>query len=174
MNEGSTKADVKNWRDWIGLAARLIVGIVLLVAGGLKIVDIQGMQLAISAYQIFPLSIIKILSYIVPMAEIVLGLLLIVGLFTRLSAIGSAILFVGFIGIIASAAARGLTIDCGCFGGGGEVENTKYLQEIIRDSALLALSIWLIWRPRSLASVDQWLFAVNIPQDDELDQEIHE
>ena len=47
-----------------------------------------------------------------------------------------------FIAAVSSAWARGLSIDCGCFGGGGQVAagQTKYLQEILRDVGLLALA----------------------------------
>ena len=57
-----------------------------------------------------------------PFVEIALGvLLLILGLATRLAAVVSAALLVVFIAGIASAWTRGLRIDCGCFGGGGDL-----------------------------------------------------
>jgi hypothetical protein len=64
-----------------------------------------------------------------------------------------------FIGGVAQSWARGLTIDCGCFGGGGQVEagQTQYPQEIARDIGFLLLAVWLVVRPRSTASLDGWL-----------------
>ena len=56
-----------------------------------------------------------------PFVEIVLGVLLVLGLFTRPAAIVSTLLMVAFIIGISQAWARGLTIDCGCFGGGGQI-----------------------------------------------------
>ena len=52
--------------------------------------------------------------------------------------------------------ARGLSIDCGCFGGGGAVYpgHTAYVQEILRDTGFLVLAGWLILRPRTLLSID--------------------
>ena len=47
------------------------------------------------------------------------GVCLVLGLLTRAAAVLSALLFVAFIVGIASAWARGLQIECGCFGGGG-------------------------------------------------------
>ena len=63
----------------------------------------------------------------------------------------SAVLFVAFIVGIASAWARGLQIDCGCFGGGGTRPDAsdEYPWEIARDVGLLLLSLWLVWRPRT-------------------------
>ena len=61
------------------------------------------------------------------------------GLLTRAMAAVSALLFVAFIIGIASAWARGLEIDCGCFGGGGQLDgaSAKYPGEIARDVGLL-------------------------------------
>jgi hypothetical protein len=58
----------------------------------------------------------------------------------------SALLMVAFIIGVASAWARGLTIDCGCFGGGGQVaaSETKYPEEILRDIGLVLLGGWLV------------------------------
>jgi len=52
---------------------------------------------------------------------------------------------------IASAWARGLQIDCGCFGGGGpaHADAAKYVSELARDFGLLVLAAWLVWRPAS-------------------------
>jgi hypothetical protein len=62
-----------------------------------------------------------------------------------------------FIIAIAQAWARGLNIDCGCFGGGGAVEpgQTKYLQEILRDTGLAFLAAYLIRYPSTKFSLDK-------------------
>jgi hypothetical protein len=62
-----------------------------------------------------------------------------------------------FIIAIAQAWARGLNIDCGCFGGGGAVEpgQTKYLQEILRDIVLVFLAAYLIRYPTTKFSLDK-------------------
>jgi hypothetical protein len=76
-----------------------------------------------------------------------------------------------FIGGIASAWARGLRIDCGCFGGGGELaagSSPTYFWEIARDVALLAVAVYLVWRPTSRLAVDN-LFAME--EEDDGDEE---
>jgi hypothetical protein len=62
------------------------------------------------------------------------------------------------VGVI-SAWARGLSIDCGCFGGGGQVdpEETEYLTVVLRDGALLLASLFLARWPRSRWSADSAL-----------------
>jgi hypothetical protein len=52
---------------------------------------------------------------------------------------------------VRSAWARGLQIDCGCFGNGGQVAagETAYPAEVLRDLALLVAALALAWRPAS-------------------------
>ncbi len=72
----------------------------------------------------------------------------------------SCLLLVAFIVGIASAWARGLQIECGCFGGGGGPAvnaSAAYPWELARDVGLLAASAWLVWRPRTPLSVDRYL-----------------
>jgi uncharacterized membrane protein YphA (DoxX/SURF4 family) len=85
-----------------------------------------------------------------------LAALLLVGLGVRTVAVLSGALLLVFIVGIASVWARGLTIDCGCFGGGGQTDaaHTRYLQEILRDTGFLVPAVWLVVRPRSQFSLD--------------------
>jgi len=73
----------------------------------------------VRAYDLLPQQTVTTVGHLPPLVEVVVGLCLLAGLVTRLSATGSALLTVFFIVGIASAWSRGLEIDCGCFGGGG-------------------------------------------------------
>jgi len=141
---------------WVGLVARLALGGVLIVAGSLKIPYPYKAAAAMRAYQLLPNSLASLFGYILPWFEVGLGLLLILGVALRLTGLFGALLMVLFIAAISSAWARGLTIDCGCFGGGGEVApgQTKYLQEIVRDIGLAAAGFYLYWRPESRFALD--------------------
>ena len=111
---------------------------------------------AVRAYQLLPEAIVPAVGYGLPILELVIGALLIVGLATRITAAISSVLLVAFIIGIASAWARGLQIECGCFGGGGTVEDatSKYPWEIARDVGLLLLSGALVLWPRTALSLD--------------------
>jgi len=91
-----------------------------------------------------------------PFVEVALGVLLLAGIATRIVAAASGLLLVIFIAAVVSAAVRGLSIDCGCFGGGGPVPpgQTAYGIEILRDLGLLLLALWLVWQPSSRFAVD--------------------
>ena len=143
-------------KQWIGLLARLVTGGVWIVAGALKLPDPAESVRAVRAYDLLPEGIVPTVGHLLPLIEIAVGICLVVGLLTRAMGALSALLFLAFIMGIASAWARGLQIDCGCFGGGGVEEgaSSKYPMEIARDVGLLLLSVWLAIWPRTRWSLD--------------------
>ena len=149
----------KRRQPWVSTFLRLGLAVVALAAGFPKLADIPGSVRAVRAYEILPEALVPTMAIVLPMVEIILGVLLVLGLFTRFAAIAFGALMVVFVLGIASAWARGLTIDCGCFGGGGAIDadQTQYPLEILRDLAFLAAAVVLAWRPRSRLSLDQTL-----------------
>jgi uncharacterized membrane protein YphA (DoxX/SURF4 family) len=144
-------------QPWLTLLSRLILGVVLLVAGGIKIGNLPKSAMAVRAYELLPVSLANFLGYTLPWIEIGLGLLLIVGVTVKISGALGALTMLAFIIAIAQAWARGLSIDCGCFGGGGAIdpEDTKYLSEIIRDIGLMALGIFLYFYPKGRFALEK-------------------
>ncbi|GHF16799.1 hypothetical protein GCM10017786_58420 [Amycolatopsis deserti] len=145
--------------DAVGTLVRLGLAAVWLVSGIAKISDSGQTYLAVKAYEVLPDALLHPVATALPLAELVLGAFLLLGLATRWVAIASAVLLVVFIAGVAQSWARGLTIDCGCFGGGGEVTagQTRYPQEIARDVGFLVLACWLIVRPATRVALDGWL-----------------
>jgi uncharacterized membrane protein YphA (DoxX/SURF4 family) len=148
---------------WIGLVARLVTGGVWIVAGALKLPDPAGSVRAVRAYQLLPESVVPTIGHLLPLVEIVVGVCLVLGLLTRLSAVLSALLFLAFIFGISWAWAQGLSIECGCFGGGGTKINAaaQYKWDILRDVGLLLLALWLVVRPRTPWALDNLLFGTH-------------
>jgi len=134
---------------WFGLLSRLVLGGVLFAAGWLKIFTPAKSQMSVRAYEVLPISIANFLGIALPWLEVGFGILLILGIAVRLSAIVGGGLMIVFIAAISQAWARGLSIDCGCFGGGGTVDpgETKYLSEILRDIGLALLALYLVRYP---------------------------
>lgn len=145
---------------WISLVLRVILAGVFLFAGAPKLGQLRMSQLAVHAYQIFPPGIADFVGAVLPIVEVALGVLLLLGLFVRWTAIVSIVLLAVFIAGIASVWARGISIDCGCFGGGGAIKaaKTKYPQEIVRDLGFAVIAALLIWRPDSRVSLDRALW----------------
>ncbi len=144
--------------DGLGIVARLGLAAIFLVAGALKVVDPAQTQIAVRAYEVLPLGLVGPVATTLPLVELALGTLLVAGAFTRWTALASAVLLVVLMIGVAQAGARGLSIDCGCFGGGGAVDkgSTRYPQELARDFGALLLALWLLVRPRTALSLDGW------------------
>jgi uncharacterized membrane protein YphA (DoxX/SURF4 family) len=148
-------------RPLVSTAARLVLGAVWIAAGATKVTDLAGSVRAVRAYRLLPEGAVPAVGAALPLVEIVLGLLLVAGLGTRLAAAVSGLLLVAFVAGIASAWARGLRIDCGCFGGGGALaagRSPSYLPEVARDVGLLLAAAVLVWWPYSRLSVDGMLY----------------
>jgi uncharacterized membrane protein YphA (DoxX/SURF4 family) len=145
--------------DAVGTLARVGLAAVWLVSGALKLADPGQTLIAVKAYDVLPDALANLVAIALPLVELVLGLFLLAGLATRWVAGASLVLLVVLIAGIAQSWARGLSIDCGCFGGGGQVAagQTEYPQEILRDSGFALLAVWLLARPRTLLSLDGWL-----------------
>jgi uncharacterized membrane protein YphA (DoxX/SURF4 family) len=146
-------------RTWISTAFRLVLAGVWLYAGAIKLTQPGGARDAVIAYRIFPASWVDLLGWALPALEIGLGALLLLGLFTRAASIASALLFTAFIIGISSVWIRGYSIDCGCFGGGGDITEAgktwRYTSELLRDALFTGMACWLVWWPHTKFALDR-------------------
>jgi len=163
---------------WITLAARVILGAAIAVSGFLKIGNLvtviiqnmggQGIHTApqsvkdVNNYQLdfMPGWMQSTIGYAMPIVEILLGLAILVGLWTRWTAALGGLMMLVYIVAISSAWARGLRISCGCFGpshGLADGVMPMYWLDILRDIGLLICAVWIFLFPKSPFSVDGWL-----------------
>jgi uncharacterized membrane protein YphA (DoxX/SURF4 family) len=147
-------------QPWLSLAARLVLAAVFAAAGWPKLLDPDGTVRSVRAFRLVPEVFVPAFGYGLPMLELGLALLLLLGLLTRWAGAAVGVLLVVFMFGIAAAWARGLTIECGCFGStsGPVVDPTRgYALDLLRDAGLLVLAVWLVLRPASRFSVDACL-----------------
>lgn len=149
-------------QPYVTLLARLLLGGVLLVAGGLKVTKPTDSANAVAAYKLLPTNVAHLFGYALPWLEVALAVLLIVGILIRPAALIGGFIMVVFTAAIASAWARGLLIDCGCFGGGGEIDpslasqvHRTYLIEIMRDLGLALAAVYLYFFPYGKLSIEK-------------------
>lgn len=155
----SAAQSVARWWPWIGTVLRVGLGVVSLVAGLTKLSDLPASVRAVRAYQLLPDAVAQAAGNGLPILEVILGAFLIAGFLTRWSALVFGLMLVGFAIGIASAWARGLAIDCGCFGGGGPTDpaTTNYLGHLLRNAGMITAAALLVARPRTRLSVDSAL-----------------
>ena len=121
----------------------VIVGLVLLVAGLLKLMDPVGAGLVASEYLKFlgldflePAS--RFFGVAMALLEAVLGAALITGVWPRLMALGSGILIGGFTLLTLALWIVNPPMDCGCF---GEAIHLTHLQTLLKNVVLCVLWI---------------------------------
>lgn len=102
---------------YVIFAVRVALGALLAVAGLLKAHDGATLTAAaIAAYRIVPAWVVAPLGVALPYLEILLGVYLVAGLFTRVAALVASLQFALFAAAVASLVIRGIAADCGCFG----------------------------------------------------------
>jgi uncharacterized membrane protein YphA (DoxX/SURF4 family) len=124
------------------LVLRIALGAVFLYAAYTKLIAPWYMFAAnIESYQMgLPPWAAEFVARTLPAFELVLGLALISGIRLRWTALVSAILLLAFWLSMATAFAKGLAIDCGCFGSGEQVSKLT----LLRDGVLVAIAA-VLW-----------------------------
>ena len=150
------------YQPWITVFGRLILGGVLLSAGALKAFKPSESASATAAYKILPNNLAHLVGYALPWLEIAVGILLLIGLSARIASVLASLVMLVFVGAIISVWARGLLIDCGCFGGGGALDPSQaaavhrtYFLEILRDLGLAIIGLYLYFFPYGKLSIEK-------------------
>jgi uncharacterized membrane protein YphA (DoxX/SURF4 family) len=154
---------------WAVLAARLAVGFIFLLAGVTKLVNPGTFMATLLAYDVLPVALLRPLALMLPWFEVVVGVYLLLGLFTRPAAWVAIGLLVVFMLAIAQAVLRGLSLeDCGCFGSiTSALPALQYVlggsslgpADIVRDAIYAALALLVALGPPAPLGVDAWLAA---------------
>ena len=130
----------------INLILRVVVGGAFIAAAVLKIIDPTKFAKDVGNYHLLPYQMNNLVAIILPWIELVAGLCVLTVIWLK-SATGVIVgLTVVFLGVIISALARGLNIECGCFGtvGGKHIG----LVNLAIDSVLFVLA-GVLWRRSS-------------------------
>lgn len=138
---------------WAGFAIRLAAAGVWLVAGASKLPELETFKTQVERYDLLPHALVAPLAYALPFVEVAIGVYLAAGLFVRGAAAAGTVLMAVFVIALSQAWARGLVIDCGCFG--ALARERVGLGTILRDVALgIPTFLMLAWPARRL-SVDR-------------------
>jgi uncharacterized membrane protein YphA (DoxX/SURF4 family) len=147
------------------LVARLVVGVIFLIAGIDKVAAPGAFADAVRAFHILPSALVLPFAFVVPWLELLVAVYLIGGFMCRFAAGGAVVLLGMFVLALGLAIVTGNTAHpCGCFGSksnpvvtwlsGG---NTITWWDVLRDLVLMALSLLLFARGAGLMSIDSLL-----------------
>ena len=95
---------------------KIMLGLVLIFSGITKIADPSKAVNLMPEFKVISESLILIIASIPPVLEILIGVLLVSGMYQKFAAISSLVLFSGFFVISVYGTITGLNSDCGCFG----------------------------------------------------------
>lgn len=137
--------------SYAALLSRLLLGVTFVYSGFLKAVHpAEEFAAVVESYRILPVHLLMPFAKTFPWMELILGTYVVVGYYTRLSALGLAGLSAIFLAALSSARFHGIDLGtCGCFGGAGF--SLTPVQAMGLDAGLLALAILV------LAQKDHWL-----------------
>lgn len=142
--------------SWLGLVLRLLAAAVWLVAGIAKLPELQSFRYEVGRYLLLPHVLVTPFAYVLPFLEIGVGLYLAAGLFVRGSAFVGTLLMAAFLVAQAQAWARGLSLDCGCFG--SLAKSSVGPLTILRDLLLGLPTFVMLALPARRWSLDGMLF----------------
>src|SRR5450755_2424071 len=119
---------------------RVILGPIFMYAAWIKLREPWALfAISIDSYQVLPLWAVEFIARTLPWLELLLGALLIAGIWRGVAAAAATLLLGVFFGLMIRAMAKGMQIDCGCFGSG---ERLSWMT-LLRDGALLASSLFV-------------------------------
>lgn len=93
-----------------------MVAVTLLLSGVAKVRDLPGFVRGVREYHLLPEFLVRPLASLVPVVELTLGLLLLIGVAAPWPALGALMLFVVFAAAVAINIGRGRVIPCFCMG----------------------------------------------------------
>jgi putative oxidoreductase len=135
---------------WLTVRVQIALGVFFVAAALPKIVDPPGFAHMVYNYRLVPGAIVNLMGLVMPWLELLAGLALILGIWTRTSAAMIGALLLVFILAISANLARGNAIDCGCFdltaAGKSVAERLADMRwVVVRDVGMLVMVAQILW-----------------------------
>ncbi|MDQ8180894.1 MauE/DoxX family redox-associated membrane protein [Pelagicoccus sp. SDUM812005] len=129
--------------SWILYA---VVGLFFGIAATVKLLDPEAFLSSLLTYELFPYEVALGLAFFAPAVELVVALALVSGVWRKGAALLTVLMLVFFIGLVAQGMARGLEMDCGCFGENQLQTTADYLIKMGQNVLLLlaVVGAWLV------------------------------
>jgi cobalt-zinc-cadmium efflux system protein len=135
------------------LVLRVALGCIFVYAAWTKLRDPwQLFAMSIDSYRILPLQAVELVAHVIPWLELAVGLLLIAGVWLRISGSIVSLLLLTFFGLMLRAYAKGMEINCGCFGTSEMISWKTLLRDgTMVAAALLVTTMAFLDRPKTAA-----------------------
>ena len=135
---------------WLTVRVQIALGVFFVAAALPKLVDPPSFAHMIYNYRLVPGGFVNLMALVMPWLELLAGLALILGVWTRTSAILVGALLLVFVAAISLNLARGNAIDCGCFDvarasktAGERLADMRL--DVLRDVGMLLMAAQIMW-----------------------------
>ncbi|MGA7993265.1 MAG: MauE/DoxX family redox-associated membrane protein [Thermoanaerobaculia bacterium] len=135
---------------WLTVRIQIALGALFIAAALPKIVDPPGFAHMVYNYRLVPGALVNLMGLVMPWLELLAGIALVLGIWTRTSAATIGTLLGVFVVAIAINLARGNAVDCGCFdmssAGKTAAERLADMRGVVlRDAGMLLLAAQIFW-----------------------------
>lgn len=140
----------------LALLGRLVLGATFIWSSIHKIQDPVSFALLVYDYEILPGALVNPFAYTLPWVELASGVLIILGLFTRVAASAQFLMLLSFILAIAVNLFRAKVLGCGCF---SEEGGHPIGWDLVgRDFGLMLLCIQVFFYYQRKLALGPWLW----------------
>jgi uncharacterized membrane protein YphA (DoxX/SURF4 family) len=137
------------------LFLRLLLGTVFVYSSADKVLDPARFAVAVRGYEILPVELTNLFALALAWSELLAGVMLILGVYTRQAAAAILLLLVAFVVAIVTTIVRGMIIDCGCFTNEGGTQTGYRL--VVRNIFLIAASLMVLRFDRGFAGLSRFM-----------------
>lgn len=135
---------------WLTVRVQIALGVFFVAAALPKVVDPPAFAHMIYNYRLVPGALVNVMALVMPWIELLAGLALVLGIWTRTSAALIGALLLVFIAAISFNLSRGNAIDCGCFdvtaAGKSVAERLADMRwDVVRDLGMLVMVAQILW-----------------------------
>ncbi|MBF0510254.1 MAG: DoxX family membrane protein [Deltaproteobacteria bacterium] len=139
-------------RPEVTLGCRLLVGLVFILAAWPKILHPEAFARLVYNYRLLPDGAVNLVAIILPWLELVMGLALVLGIWTRTAALIIILMMIVFVGAMGSALIRGLNVQCGCFSVQKGEGQLTWLS-LLRDGGVILPALQVAWFDKGIYSI---------------------
>ncbi|HQR66233.1 MAG TPA: MauE/DoxX family redox-associated membrane protein [Thermoanaerobaculia bacterium] len=130
--------------EWLTTRVQIALGLLFIAAALPKVADPPSFAHMIYNYRLLPGGLVNLSALVLPWFELLCGVALVLGIWSRTSAALVGLLLAVFVAAIAVNLARGNAIDCGCFdvrdAGKSVAERLHDMRMVVlRDAGMLAM-----------------------------------
>jgi uncharacterized membrane protein YphA (DoxX/SURF4 family) len=138
---------------WLVTRVQIALGLFFVAAALPKLADPPSFAHMIYNYRLLPGGLVNLLALVLPWLELLVGVALVLGLWSRTAAAVVGVLLLVFAVAISLNLLRGNAIECGCFDvrdiGKPVAERLSDMRwDLLRDAGMLAMAGQILWATR--------------------------